>query len=259
MNEYQEADKAERSRTFHTFFFPVTFIVLLWLIKISEIVFSYPLYNFGVYPRHLKGVVGVFTAPLIHGDFGHLISNSVPLFVLGSGLFYYYRTVAYKIFFMILFATGFWVWVSARPSYHIGASGVVYGLASFMFLSGVIKKNMSLAAFALVVVFLYGNMIWGVLPVLSHVSWESHLLGAIAGVVMALYYKHEGPQKTTYLWETENEEEIAEHTADSNTESNNDEVENTDEEKIIQTQNQHYQIKYSFKPREMNDDSAEKS
>jgi len=210
MNEYEEASKAEKSRIFHTFFFPVVFIFILWLIKCCEVVFEYPLYNLGVYPRHVKGIVGVFTAPLIHSNFSHLFSNSIPLFVLGSGLFYYYRTVAYKIFFMILFATGLWVWVSARPSYHIGASGVVYGLASFMFLSGVIKKNMSLSAFALVVVFLYGNMIWGVLPVLPHISWESHLMGAIAGIVMAFYYKELGPQKTTYLWETEVDDSVDE-------------------------------------------------
>jgi membrane associated rhomboid family serine protease len=207
MIEYREIEAAEKSKMFHTFFFPVIFIVLIWLVKFIEITFDYPLYNFGVYPRHLKGVIGVFTAPLIHADFGHLVSNSIPLFVLGSGLFYYYRTVAYKIFFLILLATGFWVWVSARASYHIGASGVVYGLASFMFLSGAIKKNMSLAAFALVVVFLYGNMIWGVLPVMPHISWESHLMGAIAGVLMAIYYKDFGPQKTTYQWETEPDEE----------------------------------------------------
>jgi membrane associated rhomboid family serine protease len=210
MNEFEEVSKAEKSRIFHTFFFPVVFIFILWLIKCCEVVFEYPLYNLGVYPRHVKGIVGVFTAPLIHSNFSHLFSNSIPLFVLGSGLFYYYRTVAYKIFFMILFATGLWVWVSARPSYHIGASGVVYGLASFMFLSGVIKKNMSLSAFALVVVFLYGNMIWGVLPVLPHISWESHLMGAIAGIVMAFYYKELGPQKTTYLWETEVDDSVDE-------------------------------------------------
>lgn len=203
MHEYTEVLKAEKSKIFHTFFFPVFFITILWIIKLGEIVFDYPLYNLGVYPRHPKGIIGVLTSPLIHGDFGHLISNSIPLFVLGSGLFYYYRTVAYKIFFMILFATGFWVWVAARPSYHIGASGVVYGLATFMFVSGAIKKNMSLAAFALVVVFLYGNMIWGVLPVLPHISWESHLMGAIAGILMAIHYKQLGPQKTTYQWENE--------------------------------------------------------
>lgn len=83
---------------FYTFFF-LLFVIILWIIKFCEIVFDYPLYNLGVYPRHLKGIVGVFTSPLIHGDFGHLISNSIPLLVLGSGLFYYYRTVAYKIFF----------------------------------------------------------------------------------------------------------------------------------------------------------------
>ena len=203
MIEYREAAEVNKSKMFHTFFFPVLFIILLWLVKFCELVFDHPLYNFGVYPRHIKGVIGVFTAPLIHADFAHLISNSIPLFVLGSGLFYYYRTVAYKIFFLILIATGFWVWVSARPSYHIGASGVVYGLATFMFVSGAIKKNVSLASFSMVVVFLYGNMIWGVLPIMPHISWESHLMGAIAGIVMAINYKALGPQKTTYQWQSE--------------------------------------------------------
>ena len=102
MDEYREAALTEKSKMFHTFFFPVLFIILIWLIKFIEIVFDFPLYNFGVYPRHLKGVIGVFTSPMIHADFGHLVSNSIPIFVLGSGLFYYYRSVAYKIFFLIL-------------------------------------------------------------------------------------------------------------------------------------------------------------
>lgn len=205
MQVYEELEKSEKSKLFHTFFFPVTFVVVLWLIMLSEIAFNINLSTFGVYPRAAKGLIGVFTAPLIHANFEHLFSNSIPLLVLGSGLFYYYNSKAYKIFFMILLATGLWVWVAARPSYHIGASGVVYGLATFMFVSGAIKKNISLAAFSLVVVFLYGNIIWGVLPVLPHVSWESHLLGAIAGIFMAVYYKNEGPQRTTYQFELEPE------------------------------------------------------
>lgn len=207
MHEYREISAIEKSKRFHTFFFPVAFITVLWLIKLCEVVFSYPLYNFGVYPRSFKGIMGIFTAPFIHGDWGHLFSNSVPLFVLGSGLFYYYRRVAYKIFFLILVSSGLWVWVSARPSYHIGASGIVYGLATFLFVSGVIKKNIQLAAFSLIVVFLYGSLVWGVFPIMPEVSWESHLMGAIAGIVMAIYYKDLGPQKTVYNWEYEQEEE----------------------------------------------------
>jgi hypothetical protein len=164
-------------------------------------------------------------------------------------LFYYYRTVAYKIFFLILFATGFWVWVSARPSYHIGASGVVYGLATFMFVSGAIKKNMSLAAFSLVVVFLYGNMIWGVLPIMPHISWESHLMGAIAGIVMAINYKQMGPQRTSYIWETENDE-----TSDENEIPNELIAVTIEDEPISNEDNQINSIitpsyHYTFKPK----------
>jgi membrane associated rhomboid family serine protease len=249
MDEYIEEAQANKSKVFHTFFFPVFFVFILWLVKFCEIVFDYPLYNLGVYPRHIKGIIGVITAPLIHADFGHLISNSIPLLVLGAGLFYYYRTVAYKIFFLILFATGFWVWVSARPSYHIGASGVVYGLATFMFVSGAIKKNMSLAAFSLVVVFLYGNLIWGVLPVIPHISWESHLMGAIAGIVMAVYYKQLGPQKTSYVWETENDD-----ATDENEIPIEVGAESKKEEPLFNEENQNNSIiqpsyHYTFKPK----------
>ncbi len=247
-------ETTQKTRIFHTFFFPVTFVILLWLVKISEIVFHYPLYNFGVYPRQLKGVIGILTAPLIHADFGHLFSNTVPLLVLGSGLFYYYRSFAYRVFFIILLATGFWVWVSARPSYHIGASGVVYGLAAFMFASGLVKKNMSLAAFSLVVVFLYGNLVWGVLPVLPQMSWESHLFGAVAGVLVAFYYRKQGPSDTTYQWQLEDDNEVTEETLiyeevlmKNNPTQNQSEVENESENK-----KETLIINYTVKPNNRN-------
>jgi membrane associated rhomboid family serine protease len=206
MTAFIDLKKADKTKVFHTWFFAIAFIIFLWLIKISEVVFDFPLYKFGVYPRTFKGLIGIFTAPLIHGSFSHLFSNSIPLLVLTAGLFYYYKSFGYRIFFLIYVVTGFWVWMSARPSYHIGASGVVYGLAAFLFFSGVFKKNLSLSAFSLVVVFLYGSMIWGVLPLEVSISWESHLMGAIAGIILAYYYRKEGPANTAYQWEKEEQE-----------------------------------------------------
>jgi membrane associated rhomboid family serine protease len=199
---------SDRRRLFHTFFFPSFFLIVLWIIKVSEVVFHFDLSGLGVFPRQLKGIPGILFAPLIHGDFNHLFSNSIPLFILGSGLFYFYRAVAYPVFGWIYFMSGIWVWVSARPAYHIGASGVVYGLASFLFFSGLIRKNNYLMAFSMLVVFLYGSMFWGILPLDLHISWESHLLGGVAGLFCALYFRKMGPQREVFDWEKDAGEPI---------------------------------------------------
>lgn len=198
---------AEKSKHFHTWFFPIAFVFVLWLVKLIEVVFHFEFYTFGLYPREFKGLVGVFFAPLLHGDFQHLFSNTIPLLVLGAGLFYFYRQIGYKVFFSIYIISGLWVWISARPSYHIGASGVVYGLASFLFFSGVIRGHKYLMAFSLFVVFLYGSLIWGVLPLEVGISWESHLMGALAGFICAVYFRKSGLQKEVFVWEEETEGE----------------------------------------------------
>ncbi|MES2838009.1 MAG: rhomboid family intramembrane serine protease [Bacteroidota bacterium] len=193
----------EKINWWNVLFFPLFFIALLWVVKYAEFVFDVSFAEFGIYPREWKGIVGVFTAPLVHGDVKHLFSNSIPLLVLGAGVFYFYRVVAFRVITFIYLATGFWVWISARPSFHIGASGVVYGLATFIFLSGVLRKNKYLMAFSLFVVFVYGSLIWGVLPLEVGISWESHLMGAIAGIIAAVHYRKIGIQKETFDWERE--------------------------------------------------------
>lgn len=210
--------QAEKSRLFHTFLFPGFFIFLLWIIKFCEVIFETNLSTFGVFPREIKGLIGVLTAPLIHADFLHLVSNSIPLLVLGAGLFYFYRAVAYKTFFWIYILTGIWVWFSARPAYHIGASGIVYGIAAFLFFSGIIRRNNYLMAFSLFVVFMYGSMFWGVFPVIENISWESHLLGGIAGTLCAIYFRKSGPQRVEYIWEEEDDEKDDFPNDDINTE-----------------------------------------
>lgn len=197
----------QRSKQFHTWFFPVAFVFVLWVVKSIEVVFHKELFRFGLYPREVKGLIGVLAAPLLHGDFSHLFSNTIPLLVLGAGLFYFYRQIGYKVFLFIYLVSGLWVWISARPSYHIGASGVVYGLATFLFLSGVIRQHKYLMAFSLFVVFLYGSLIWGILPLQQGISWESHLMGALAGIVCAIYYRKTGLQKEQFVWEDSPEDE----------------------------------------------------
>ncbi|NCO56464.1 MAG: rhomboid family intramembrane serine protease [Bacteroidetes bacterium CG_4_10_14_3_um_filter_31_20] len=181
----------EKKKLFLSLFFPCIFVGLLWLIKIYEITLNEDFSSFGLYPLKLKGIIGIFSAPLIHGNIEHLYANTIPLLVLGTFLFYFYSKVSYKVFFLIYIMTGIWVWFGGRPSYHIGASGIVYGLAGYIFTSGIILKNIRLLSISLLVVFLYGSMFWGIFPFDPKISWESHLLGLIAGIILAIYYKNE--------------------------------------------------------------------
>lgn len=164
-------------------------------------------YSFGIFPQTASGLKGIIFSPFIHGSFSHLISNSLPLLVLGSALFYFYREVAPKVFILGLLITGLWVWIIARPSFHIGASGVLYSIAAFLFVSGIIRRHPRLMALSILLAFLYGGMVWGIFPIREHVSWESHFMGMLSGLLLALFFKGHGPQRPLYSWELEEEEE----------------------------------------------------
>jgi membrane associated rhomboid family serine protease len=187
---------------------PGIFVVLMWLVKLTEIALGADFYSFGIYPLAAKGLPGIIFSPFIHADFKHLFNNSLPLFFLAVALFYFYSEVALKVFLWTYLLTGVFVWVAGRESWHIGASGLVYGLASFLFFSGIIRRYFRLIALSLLVVFLYGSMVWGIFPgIYENVSWESHMLGFFSGVILAVSYRKEGPQKPRYEWLEEEEEE----------------------------------------------------
>jgi len=181
----------EKKKFLLSLFFPFLFVMLLWIIKIWELTTCTDFSTFGIYPHKIKGLIGIITSPLIHGNIDHLFANTIPLLVLGTFLFYFYSKVSYKIFFLIYLMTGLWVWFGGRPSYHIGASGIIYGLAGFIFTCGILLRNVRLLAISLLVTFLYGSMFWGIFPIDPKISWESHLLGLIAGIILALIYKNE--------------------------------------------------------------------
>lgn len=172
---------------------PALVVALIWIVYAFDRVFSLDLYRYGVLPRAIKGLWGILISPFVHGDFNHLVSNSTPILVLGWLLVYFYPKAAWRVVVACWAMGGLWVWTTARDSYHIGASGIIYGLAAFLFFSGVFRKRIALMAVSLIVVFLYGGMIWGVLPLRVGVSWESHLFGGIAGVLMAWFYRKVPP------------------------------------------------------------------
>ncbi|MDP2424183.1 MAG: rhomboid family intramembrane serine protease [Bacteroidales bacterium] len=203
---FNESDK-EKSHLISSALWPVLFVLLLWLIKGFEELSRLSLSEFGLAPKSLSGILGILTYPFLHKDLPHLTSNSIPMLVLGTALFYYYRQSGITIFLQMFFISGFWLWVvGAQGSIHIGASGLVYGLAAFHLATGVFKRNARQMAFAVLVVFLYGSLVWGIFPHLfpnRNISWEGHLMGMIAGVILAWYHRDKGPQHDRYAWEDE--------------------------------------------------------
>jgi membrane associated rhomboid family serine protease len=185
---------------------PGIFVFFMWLVKIIEVLFGIDLSEFGIYPLSARGLPGIVLSPFIHADFNHLINNSLPFFFLSIALFYFYSEVALKVFIWTFFLTGLLVWIAGGEAWHIGASGLVYGLASFLFFSGIIRRYFRLIALSLLIVFMYGSMIWGIFPgIYKNVSWESHMLGFFSGVVLSVLYRKEGPQRPVYEWMDEDE------------------------------------------------------
>jgi membrane associated rhomboid family serine protease len=202
--------QAEERKMIRSMVIPFFIVLLMWAVKIIQVVGGYDLSFLGIFPLKWQGLPGIITTAFVHADFSHLIANSVPMIILGTALFYFYKDLAPKILVFIWLFGGFWVWIAARPAYHIGASGIVYGLAAFILVSGIIRRHTGLMAVALVVVFLYGSLIWGIFPEFfpdRNISWEAHLFGMIAGIILAIYYRKQGPQRKVYEWEEEEEEE----------------------------------------------------
>ena len=164
---------------------------LLWIIHFFQIATGIDLGFLGTYPRQIWGLRGILASPFIHADFPHLMSNSVPLFILTSTIFFFYQKVATRAYLMIYFLTGIMVWIFARTVFHIGASGVVYGLVSFIFWNGIFRRSLQSIVLALVVTVLYSGYFAGILPNQEGISWESHLLGALVGIFVAYYFKEE--------------------------------------------------------------------
>ena len=196
----------DSSLTYHknVLWVPIVAIVAIWLIYWVEITFGYNFNTYGILPREIKGLRGVLFSSFIHSDASHLSNNSIPLFVLLASLFYFYRKIAHKVLIYGILFSGLFCWIIARDSYHIGASGVIYLLFSFIFFSGIIRKHYRLIAMSLVVIFLYGGMIWFIIPTEDRISWEGHLSGFLIGLLFAFLYRKKGIIKEQYQFsETE--------------------------------------------------------
>lgn len=207
-SELEKEGAFYRKRLFLSSIIPGIFIFLMWFVKLCELLFNTSFAQYGIYPMKFQGLRGIIFSPFIHADFGHLFNNSIPLFFLSVALFYFYSEVALKVFALTYLITGILVWLAGNEGIHIGASGLIYGLASFLFFSGIIRRYYRLIALSLLVVFLYGSMIWGIFPgVYKNVSWESHMLGFFSGIILAVIFRKQGPQPPVYEWMEEEEDE----------------------------------------------------
>jgi len=182
---------------------PLLSILLIWTVYWMELRLQTNFNDLGTYPRTLQGLRGVLMSPFIHGSLQHLYNNTIPLAILMASLFYFYREIALKVLLIGILFSGLFTWGIGRPSYHIGASGVIYLLASFVFFKGVFTRYYRLVALSLMVVFVYGSLLWYIFPIKDEISWEGHLGGFICGLLLAIVLKSEIPKPKKFPWEEE--------------------------------------------------------
>ncbi|WP_282112837.1 rhomboid family intramembrane serine protease [Maribacter stanieri] len=182
---------------------PLMAMILIWVVYWVELVIGVNFNEMGVKPRTLLGLRGVVLSPFIHGSLEHLYNNTIPLGILLSALWYFYRDVAWKVLVYGILLSGLITWLIGRTSYHIGASGFIYVLASFIFFKGIFSSHFRLVALSLIVVFIYGSMLWYIFPVKDGMSWEGHLAGFLTGLFLAKVVKASIPPTKKYEWEKE--------------------------------------------------------
>ncbi|WP_224483793.1 rhomboid family intramembrane serine protease [Robertkochia aurantiaca] len=233
--------------------YPLFFAIIIWSVYWMELLTGEDLTRLGIMPRKLSGVPGIILSPFIHSSLEHLWNNTLPLIILSSALFYFYRKISWKVLIYGLLISGMLTWLIGRQAYHIGASGMIYTLVSFIFFKGIMAGNYRLIALSLLVVFLYGSMIWYVIPVNDEISWEGHLSGALAGLFLAFVYRTQVLQPYRYQWEREDYNEESDPFLQQFDEDGNfigtGEGEKSDDDNIAKPKG-HLRIKYHYREKE---------
>ena len=230
--------------------YPIAFVLTIWFVFWAQVRFFPGIKNFGIRPHTAEGLIGVVFSPFIHGDIEHIYHNTIPLFVLTMALFYFYRGIAWKVLVFGIILSGLITWWIGRPANHIGASGLIYVLVSFIFFKGIFAKHFRLVALSLMIIFLYGSMIWYVFPVKEGMSWEGHLGGLITGILFSLIFRKTIAKPEKYVWQQpdykEDDDPFLKHfDADGNF------IENIHTENEIEAENEDEKLprfNYSFKP-----------
>lgn len=211
-DQIQQSDApAIRNRMATALVLPAITAVVIWCIWLLDHGLELNLTRFGLYPREAKGLLGIASAPLLHGDWEHIFNNSTAVVMLGWCLMYFYPRLAGRVVGLTWLLGGIGVWLIGREGPpHVGASGVIYGMVAFLFTSGMLRGQRTLMALSLLVAFLYGSLVWGIFPIVAGMSWESHLCGAFVGLVLALVHRAVPPAvsdpRPAFLDEDDDEE-----------------------------------------------------
>jgi membrane associated rhomboid family serine protease len=215
MMEQQETEKIAlaKKRVWLALIPAILFVSILWLVFLigQTLLDRVDIMRLGITPGEITGLRGVIFSPLLHSSVSHLWSNTLSLLILIWFLFYFYSKIALNVFAALWIISGVVTWLIGRNALHVGASGLVFAMLFFLFFSGIFRKYIPLVAVSLIVAFIYGGSVWSILPITelidASISWEGHLSGAISGLLMAVVYRREGPQKPEVVWEEEDEEE----------------------------------------------------
>ena len=183
----------DANRLFYALWTTALFLLLIWGVYAINETYALNWRRWGNHPREWEHWTGVFTYPFLHGDLEHLWNNTATFFTLNGLLFYFYRSIAARTWILLYLLSGVGLWIFAKGGNHIGASGINYALAAFLFTSGVVRKSQLLLRVTLLVAFLYGGMVWWMLPIDEHISWEGHIAGAASGLLMAVVFRKKGP------------------------------------------------------------------
>ncbi len=226
--------------------FPLLFLLAIVVVFWIESRFNINLNHLGIYPRKIEGLRGILFSPFIHGDVKHLFNNAIPLLVLTSALFYFYRRIRWKVLIYGLLLTGLFTWLIGRSNIHIGASGVIYMLTAFLMFRGILSKHYQLTALSFSVIFLYGGFIWYVFPTDPKISWEGHLSGFIVGIIFALIFNKQTLPVIKYVWQNEDYNPDDDPFMKNFDEDGNF-IETVSETEIVEPQKEPSSINYIFK------------
>ncbi|NLJ00486.1 MAG: rhomboid family intramembrane serine protease [Bacteroidales bacterium] len=203
----------ERKRVWLALLPSLVWVILVWLAFVVDKaqLFEGRFSQWGIMPREWGGLKGVLFSPFIHSSLSHVWSNTLPLFILTWFLFYFYSKIAFRAFFYLWIMSGLITWAIGRGAHHVGASGLVFALLFFLFFSGLVRRYIPLVAVSLVVAFIYGSTVWSIFPITEWVdaaiSWEGHLSGALSGLIFAIVFRNEGPQKPVTVWEEDEDDD----------------------------------------------------
>ena len=226
--------------------FPLLFLLAIVVVFWIESRFNINLNHLGIYPRKIEGLRGILFSPFIHGDVKHLFNNAIPLLVLTSALFYFYRRIRWKVLIYGLLLTGLFTWLIGRSNIHIGASGVIYMLTAFLMFRGILSKHYQLTALSFSVIFLYGGFIWYIFPTDPKISWEGHLSGFIVGIIFALIFNKQTLPVKKYVWQNEDYNPDDDPFMKNFDEDGNF-IETVSETEIVESQKEPSSINYIFK------------